>query len=204
MLLLSLALGLQAQVFHDPREVPNALRQPPKLSVGLDSRRSFISARDVKVIGLRASMDFDHRARIGFGVYFLASPFFRTFIRPDLQGELDTLQGRLEFTYMSAFFEYVILSTKRWECSLPIHIGIGDVAFRGIPDPAQTVLLSETTLLASYKIFPFIGLGGGIGYRQILAGGELLRENFNSPTYSFGLKFWLGYLYDKLIKRKPA
>lgn len=195
--------SLQGQVIHDPRKLGEALKMSPKLSVALESRRSFISNVDVKVVGLKTSLDFERRARLGFGVYFLASPFNRKFILPNALGtQNDTIDSKLQFTYLSVFFEYVILTTKRWELSLPIHLGLGDVGFTGIPAEPKTVLLLEANLLASYKIFPFIGLGGGIGYRQMLLGGDLIRENFNSPTYSFGVKFWLGYLYEKLIKKK--
>ncbi len=205
-LAIALSLPLRAQVFNDLRKVGPALKLPPKLSVGLESRRSFISSVDVKVMGLKASLDFDRRVRMGFGVYFLASAFNKNFIRNDIFGQVDTVNARLQFTYLTGFFEYVILSTKRWELSLPIHLGIGDVGFQGIGEEPKTVLLSESSLMASYKIFPFFGLAGGVGYRQMLLGGDLIRENFNSPTYSFGLKFWMGYLYEKLIKnrKKPT
>ncbi len=199
------ALQLQGQAFNDLRKLGPALQQQPKLSLGIDSRRSFISSRDVKMLGVRVSLDFERRARLGFGIYFLASEFRRTFLPFTIPGQIDTISNaRLRFTYISAYFEYVILSTKRWECSLPVHLGLGDIGFDNLPEEPKTVLLTEATLLASYKILPFIGLGGGVGYRQILAGGNLIRENFNSPTYSFGLKFWFGYLYEKLIKKKTA
>jgi hypothetical protein len=204
-LLLVTALHLQGQILHAPRDIGPAMRQAPKLLLGMDSRHSFISARDVKVMGLRVGLDFDSRARMGFGVYVLASEFHRTFLPTGQPGRTDTIHNaKLQFTYLSAYFEYVVLMTKRWECSVPIHIGIGDVGFQQLPEEPKTVLLAEGTVLAHYKIFPFFGLGGGVGYRQMIAGGELIRENFNSPTYSFGLKFWLGYLYEKLIKKQPT
>jgi hypothetical protein len=196
-----LAGQLPAQVFNDLRKLGPALRQAPKMTLCLDSRRSFISASDVKTLGLRTSLDFDKRARLGFGVYFLASSFYHNFIRVDGLGQPDTVRAKLRFTYMTAYFEYVILSTKRWECSVPVHLGIGDVGFSELNEEPKTVLLTEATVLASYKIFPFFGLGGGVGFRQILAGGNPIRENFNSPTYSFGLKFWFGYLYERYIKK---
>jgi hypothetical protein len=206
MLSILLALSVQGQksapVFHDLRKLGTALQSPPKLSLGLDSRRSFISNRDVKMLGLRVSMDFQNRARLGFGLYFLASPYYRLFNEIDAQGLPTTARHKLQFTYISAYFEYVILSSLRWEFSMPVHLGIGDVGFVGLVEEPKSVLLTEATLLGSYKIFPFLGLGGGVGYRQILAGGTLIRENFNSPTYSFGLKFWFGYLYQKYIKKQ--
>jgi hypothetical protein len=199
--LLLLVASLKAQVFQSPKDWPAALRLAPKLNVGLDSKRSFISNRDVKTLGLKASLDFDNRLRLGFGVYFLQSPFYRSLSVTDYFGVEDTVRAKLDFVFMTSFVEYVFLSTKRWELSSPLALGIGDVVFRDVGMRPQPVLTSELGLQGSYKVFPWIGLGGGVGYRQILSGGKLIRENFNSPTYSFGLKFWFGYLYQKYFKK---
>jgi hypothetical protein len=197
-------LGLKAQGLNAPGELPHAFKQSPKILVGLDSRRSFISNRDVKIMGLRVGLDFEKHARVGFGIYTLASPFSRTFIRPNQLGILDTLQCQLEFAYMTAYFEYVVLTTKHWEVSVPLHLGIGDVGFTLLPDPPKAFLLGEMSVQASYKIVPFLGLAGGFGYRQIFLGGYLIRENFDAPIYSFGIKFWTGYLIEKVLKKmKP-
>lgn len=196
-----LAGPLKAQVLQSPKDWPAALRLAPKFNVSLDSKRSFISNRDVKTLGLKAVLDFDNRVRLGFGVYFLQSPFYRYLTVSDYYGVQDTVQAKLDFVFMTSFFEYVFLTTKRWELSSPFALGIGDVVFRNVGMKPQPVLASELGLQGSYKVFPFIGLGGGIGYRQILSGGKLIRENFNSPTYSFGLKFWFGYLYEKYLKK---
>jgi hypothetical protein len=202
-LVLTLISGISfAQGLNHPRDIFPALRQSPKLLIGLDSRRSIISSRDVQIMGLRASLDFESRIRLGFGVYFLASKFERLFLIPDQLGNVNSVHSRLKFTYMSAYFEYVLFSNKHWEFSTPIHLGIGDVGFTIVDQEPQTVLLTEMNLVGSYKILPFIGLAGGFGYRLLLAGGETIREKFNAPTYSFGLKLWMGYLFDKYIKKK--
>lgn len=199
-LLLSMA-SVKAQYLQSPKYWAAALRLPPKLNVSLDSKRSFISNRDVKTLGLKANLDFDNRVRLGFGVYFLQSPFYRSLKVTDYYGVEDTVKAKLDFVFMTGFFEYVFLTTKRWELSAPFALGIGDVQFRDVGMKPQAVMTSEFGIQGSYKVFPFIGLGGGVGYRQIISGGKLIRENFNSPTYSFGLKFWFGYLYQKFFKK---
>ncbi|MBK9451330.1 MAG: hypothetical protein IPN95_18360 [Bacteroidetes bacterium] len=196
------AIAAKAQLLNPPRDIPAAFRQSPKLLVGLDSRRSFVSGRDVKVMGVRVGLDFEKRARVGFGVYTLASEFNRNFIRTDFFGIVDTIQAQLRFNYLIAYFEYVLLTTKHWEVSLPLHIGIGDVSFTKINQDPKSFLLGEVMVLANYKIFPFLGLAAGVGYRQILLGGYAIRDNFDAPSYSFGIKFWAGYLVDKIIKKK--
>jgi hypothetical protein len=195
---------MQAQVLNAPRDLPGAFATSPKILVAVDSRRSFISNRDVKIMGVRVGLDFDKKARVGFGVYALASPFNRTFIRPNYSGIVDTMTCQLKFSYMTGYFEYVVLTTKHWEVSVPVHLGIGDVGFTLLPDPPEAFLLGEVSVQAYYKIVPFLGLAGGFGYRQILLGGYQIRENFDALIYSFGIKFWAGYLMEKVLKKiKP-
>jgi hypothetical protein len=204
LLLLLSVVAVNAQLLNAPRELPSAFRQPPKLLVGLDSRRSFVSGRDVKVMGVRVGLDFEKRARVGFGVYTLASEFNRNFIRTDFFGIIDTVNAQLKFSYLTAYFEYVLLTTKRWEVSLPFHLGLGDQSFTKLNQEPKSFLLGEVLVLANYKIFPFLGLAAGVGYRQMLVGGFAIREDFDAPSYSFGIKFWAGYFVDKYLKKKPA
>lgn len=199
--LLLACLPAKAQLLHAPKELPAAFRAAPKLLVGLDGRRSFISNRDVKLLGVRVGLEFEKRMRVGFGLYTLASPFTRTFVRVNDLGIPDTLHPQLRFSYMTAFGEYILLSTQHWEVSFPLQLGIGDAGFQGLAEEPQAFLLGEVGIWASYKVFPFLGLAGGVGYRHILLGGNLIRENFNAPTYSFGLKLWTGYLLDKVFKK---
>lgn len=201
-LLLLIGQSLRAQGFQSPKDWAASLRQAPKLNVGIDTRHSFISSREVSTLGVKVSLDFENRLRFGYGVYFLfRNRIVRDFALTDSLGNNYTVKSELRFTYLSAFAEYVFFLNDRWEFSAPIHLGIGDVGFSNINQAKKTVLLTELGVMGSYKIFPFFGLGGGIGYRQILAGGQVVRQDFNSPTYSFGLRFWVGYLYKKYIKK---
>jgi hypothetical protein len=204
-----LCLSAKSQLINAPRDLPAAFKQTPKLLIGLDTRRSFVSGRDVKVMGLRVGLEFEKRARVGFGMYTLASEFTRNFVFDDAFGGKDTVEAQLQFAYMNVFFEYVLLTTKHWEVSFPIHLGIGDQSYSKIPFIPNSFLLGEAGVWASYKIFPFLGLAGGVGYRQLLATGATIRkrsdgpsygihENFNAPTYNIGIKFWAGYLIEKI------
>ncbi|MEY3443081.1 MAG: hypothetical protein RLZZ519_1362, partial [Bacteroidota bacterium] len=147
-------------------------------------------------------LDFEKRARVGFGVYTLASQFNRNFIRTDFFGIVDTIESQLRFNYLTAYFEYVLLTTKHWEVSIPLHLGVGDASFTKLNQEPKSFLLGEVLVLANYKIFPFLGLAAGIGYRQILVGGYAIRENFDAPSYNFGIRFWAGYFVEKYLKKK--
>lgn len=192
----------KGQLLNSPKALPAAFAQTPKLLVGLDTKRSFITDRDVKIMGVRVGLDFDKRARVGFGVYTLASPYHRVFSLETPFGNPRAVNSQLRFVYMSAYFEYVLLLTKHWEVSLPLHVGVGDVSFSKLAGTPNPFLMSELTVLASYKIFPFFGLAAGVGYRQIVLGGDAIGRNFNAPTYNLGIKLWAGYLVEKVLEKR--
>lgn len=196
-----------AQVFNRPSEMVEAVRVGEnKLLVGFDTRRSFIDKRDVRLLGLRAGLDFDKKVRLGFGVYFLGSGVTQTFIFRRDNGP-DTLKAPLRFAYITFFAEPVFLSTKRWEVSTPFHLGVGESFYEGPRDLGfrtnQTVFLAELSLVAQYKILPWVGIGGGFGYRQMLVGNPYVKADFNAGVYMINVKIFLGYLYRKLMGREP-
>jgi hypothetical protein len=183
-------------------KLPAAFLNSPKFQLGLDNRRSFIRDRDVGIIGLRAGLDFEGRARVGFGVYTLSSPFEETLVQKDFLGILDTTRARLRLSYMTAYFGYVLFLTKRWEVSVPVHLGVGDYRYTKLRMDPRTYLMTEAGLSASYRIAPFIGLTGGIGHRVVLAGGAAIRQSFNAATYSLGIKIWTGYILERFMEMR--
>ncbi len=197
-----------AQIINRPSDIRKAfLSGESKIICGFDSRRSFVSNRDVKILGARAGVEMDGKIRTGFGIYFLRSPFYRTFFFNDPQTqEPDTVLARLRFNYMTFFVEPVLLSTRRWEVSFPLHLGVGDSQYEAIgPIDAftlRTVVLTELGVQGHYKIFPWIGLGAGVGFRQMIRGNQYVREDFNAPTYSFAIKIFTGYIINKLFGKE--
>ena len=119
------------QGLTNPADLPDAFLASPRLGAGFDSKRSFIANRDVSIFGVRVGLEFDRKAATGFGFYFLSSPFYRNFIHPGDSGGVDTTRARLRFSYVSLWFEYMMLATKRWELSVPFSIGFGEAEFDG-------------------------------------------------------------------------
>lgn len=193
----NLALHLPAQVLVSPRSAWESFEKKPKFFGGFDSHRSFISNRDVSILGVRAGLEFDRRVRMAVGVYTLQSVFERQFTvqRPD---GLDTISAKLRYSHLSYILEYVALTSKRWEISLPLSLGLAEVNFPTAPGfQKRQFMQGSLGMNVQYKIFPFLGLAGGAGYRQILIGNALIEENYNGPTYTFGVKLYLGYLIRK-------
>lgn len=199
-LLLLPAFSLPGQGLTRPGDIPEAFRESPKLMVELDSRRSIFSNRDNQILGTRIGLNFDQKIAAGFGLYFLASRFEKTMTVPDGSGGIHLVESRLRFAYMNAWAEYMLLVTKRWEVSIPVTLGFGEAEFSGFESQTYTqMVLLETSLEAQYKIFPWLGLGAGFGYRQPLAVSRSFPEKLNGPIYRFGVRLFLGYVVKKIL-----
>ena len=196
--------GGKKRALIKPSDIRDAFRQnEAKLLLGLDSRRTFINRQDVNISGIRAGLDFNGLARVGGGIYFLLSPIYQQFELTDPVTNEDTVvSARLRFNYVSCFFEPTIVHSKRWEISLPLHLGVGDTYYEGAGfDEAtpQTVVMTEISATGYYRILKWIGISGGVGYRKILRGNNRTGENFDSPVYMVGIKLFVGYIYNKIF-----
>lgn len=204
-LLLHLPGAAPAQFFTRLGDtIHTSFHTKPKFFLGFDTRRSFISNRDVKIFGLRAGLEWNHRVRLGIGLYGLLSPYLRSYERlNDSTGLLDTIAAPLRFGYLSGFAEYVVVNKKRWELSVPLHLGLGSSRFEGFEAETEGgFLLTELSLQAQYKILKWIGLGGGVGYRWLIIPNNKVQEDFNSPIYIFKIKIFMGEIVKAVFKKK--
>ena len=180
------------------QQMREASYEKPHFIIGLDSRRSFIENREVNIFGARVGVEFDRRWRVGLGFYGLASEYERTFI---VDG--NPVQGRLNFNYLAWFFEYVPFRNKRWEFSIPGYLGGGTSRFRGVDSlTRKTVGVSELSVQGHFKIFNWIGIGAGVGYRFLFIPNNQLEENFNNFIYNFKIQFWPGVIYRKIFNKE--
>ena len=179
----------------------SSLKVKPKLFGGLDSRHSFISKREVNIIGLRLGLNYNDRVRFSFGLYFLETPFYRS----QILSSGDTITSKLGFAYMAMACEYVLFKTRRWEISVPFYAGLGTTSLIGLDSLTRGPILPlETSVNALYKIFPWIGIGWGVGYRYMFINNRKVPENFNNPIYIISVKLYFGVLYRVIFKKKKS
>jgi hypothetical protein len=137
-------------------------------------------------------------------MYFLRSPFVRNFTVPNDSGGTDTIRSNLRFAYISLWVEYILLVTKRWEVGIPLSLGFGEASFAGFEEQTYTpMILMEASVEGQYKVFPWLGIGAGFGFRQPLVVTASLKENFGAPIYRFGVRLFLGYLIKKVLGKDP-
>lgn len=186
--------------------IAESYRTKPKFIIGLDSRRSFISSRDVSIFGLRAGFELAPKVRMGFGFYGLGTRFVANFAVPSdsVPGQTDIIESRLRFGYFALFWEYVIFQNKRWEFSSPFYIGVGSSEFEGVDRTRNPIGVSELSIQGQYKIFSWFGIGGGAGYRVLFPSNSAIQETFNSPIYAIKIKFFFEPIYEAIFKKKDA
>jgi len=176
-----------------------------KFLFGFDARNSFIKGHQAKIFGIKPGIQLFNKVRMGLGLYFLNPPIVKEGEIKGLSGQPIEGKAELRFAYLSTWAEYIIIHKPRWEISTPVHIGLGSIEVLYKPYN-QSIIPSQkrASVVGYYKFFKWIGLGAGVGYRQMLSGKTLIRESFNSPIYMIKVKIFLGYLYKKYIRKKDV
>ena len=170
-----------------------------------DTRYSFIDHETVRLSGLKFGLEWKEKVRTGLGLYLLSTPLTRQINPPN--GATAPLTATLRFGYIAGFGEYIIFQNKKWELSTPNQVGFGNL-FYEYKDATghyqrtdqQRILLLEPSVTGHYKIFYWLGLGAGAGYRQVLIPENSLAHDLDAPIYYFKVKLFLGDLYKELFR----
>lgn len=174
--------------------------------LNFDTYNSFVADKQAKINGIKIGVELNNRFRFGLSGHKLDKA---TRLKPRIL-ENDTLHATLNFKYSTLFFEYVLIKNIRWDVSIPLSFGIGfgHVEIYSSALKKMTYKQNVSTSIISigtefdYRIIPWFGVGGGVGYNQLITSYEGLRDKLSSPIYLFKLKVYLGYLYKAIFRRK--
>ncbi|MCA6361779.1 MAG: hypothetical protein IM638_01960 [Bacteroidetes bacterium] len=192
----------------------NCINRKVAFTAMFDTRKSFINSQNARIWGFKFGADFGNRLTIGGGwnthTPSISKPVFVT----DSLGQPDTVQSFLKLDYISYFIRYVFYKSKRWKFSvIPFQLGFGnsryEYSYQSGPQVVgqRRVIIYETGISGSFKIFRWFGVGADLGLRVMLRNNKALSENFNSPIYSFYTIIYWSELYKmafpntKLAKR---
>lgn len=174
--------------------------QRPKFIAKLDSRGSFISNSNVRLMGVKVGLEHAGRFQYGVGYTFLASPV----------EQLRTVNGvaatpvRLRLGYVTPYVEYAFYQRGPWEVRIPVQFGLGGGSL--VYDDAEGekqqlkrafLFLYEPSMTVQYRFLRYFGVSAGWGFRLVLTNAEL-DETLSAPIYLFGLKVFLGDLWTDL------
>jgi hypothetical protein len=176
-----------------------------RLVFNFDARYSFIDRESVRISGVKVGVEWKETVRTGLGMYFLSSTLHG--MVPDPAGSTVPLEARLRFGYFAGFAEYILHHSERWEVSVPLQAGMGTLFYEffdsdGKPHRVdrQGIFLVEPSVSGHYKLFYWIGVGAGAGYRQIINPEIKLAHDLNAPIYYLKIKLFIG----ELIKQQSA
>ena len=203
LLLLPGATRLHAQWTDTLHHVMHGTIYP---TASFDSRNSFISSQRAPIWGVKAGVDFSGYLQIGLGYNFLQDGPKRKVYFQNNAGLNDSATGTIRMHFFSYYIRYVYYVSHHWRFSImPVQLGLGNSRydfFDGMTDREKDkrfVMIYEPGISASYKLLKWLGVGGDIGYRIMLRRNPLIKENFNSPIYSFYINIYWGEIYKILL-----
>lgn len=177
-----------------------AINRKGTFSFNFNSRNSTITTTAAHIWGFMVGVCFDRKISIGGGFNTLNSPVIR-------QENIDTqsVKAQLSFSYFSYYVEYLFRVGKHWEIDIPVSVGLGSSSFsyalagKALVTDKRTVIPIEPSVEVDYDFNKFWGLYVQAGYRWMLVNNKYINENFNSPTYSFGLLIYPLEIYTALF-----
>ncbi len=211
----SLAQRSTIPIYYKPPAInlPDTLPKMQKKSkakflLSFDNYRSFIAERPVQFYGLKLGIEWPRKFRWGFGLYSMKNGLpLAPIERRDY-----SINQKFNFAYVNTYFEYVIYEDYRWEFSVPVSIGTGwgniDTISSLYNKPgirhSDTVTVFTQGIAAHYKVFYWLGVGVGGGYREIITKDKFVQRQLNGPFYAIKIKLFLGGLYKAIFKRNQV
>ena len=174
-----------------------------------DNRNERYYDTRARMNGIKIGLEFYKRLRTGYGFY--SNNNFYTIQFPDAP-EGHRFSARLN--YRSWFSEFVFYRSFRWELSGSFATGTGQILLNtfdvrtSLPelikeDTISNIRLYDFGFNSQFKIFPWFGIGVGVGYRTLdLPKYPELQGPFSDPYIDFKIKLFLGYVYKGIFNQK--
>lgn len=187
--------------FSAPAEVPfdtSFVRQSHRRAVfQIDQRFSIINGKVAGINGFRGGVEWRGRWRAGLGFYRLSGGLLTRTALP--AGLPPGTRDEVRFRYLAGYGEYVFIGNRRWELSAPFQAGVGYYYTRFfLPDgrdersSRKVLYLVEPSVAAHYRVFRWVGIGAGTGYRQVFASGEQPEDQISGYIFFARAKLFLG------------
>jgi hypothetical protein len=201
-----MAVSLTLPAGAAPIAPPDSLRPSPvfahrRLVVQIDSRYSIINSHFSIINGLKLGLEWRGRVRTGAAFYFLSSRIPTRLEPPDNAAE--EADATLRFYNVALYGEYVVLENPRWELDANLQSGMGAVRVEYTNDdakgtrsrsPRDFIALVEPSVAAEMRMFAWINLGAGAGWRQPLFVDPVVRREISGPIFYLRAKILIAPL----------
>ncbi|MCB9192817.1 MAG: hypothetical protein H6602_14240 [Flavobacteriales bacterium] len=188
-------------------------RKDYKPLIGMDNHYTAFYGQSTNFWGAKLGLEFMERYRMGFGAYYMPK---KVAMAPVLQeGATDTLYQKFRMHYYTTFFEWIFIRNFRWELALPISAGYGRAEVeQWIPGRNENIMgrwvkgkdveefVATFHVQAHYKIFSWVGIGLGFGWRQIISANQQIQRDFSGGILSYKIKLFPHHLYRALFHKE--
>lgn len=152
----------------------------------LDNRFSTINHKDIILFGAKIGLQYKNYTRFGLGVSFMPNPLSFDYTNKKTR---KTETNTIDFNYISIFDDLILYKNDKWEVFVTEQLCFGEPNFSKevndeiVSDVNIKMYLNEISGQVNYKIVPWLGVGAGIGYRNIWNKSALLQKTFDAPVY---------------------
>lgn len=167
-----------------------------KLGFTFDARNTFVANTKAKLGGIKLGLYINRVHQVGIGLYAMNKPLYVSQI-PD--NSLVVYSVKVDFSYLSLFYERILFFDRHWEWSSTVHYGAGEINASYMPEKdTQEISLPEiktkpleisTSVL--YHPTYWLSIGGGIGYRIMRKTPKQYHSYFNGGIYLVKVKIRL-------------
>ena len=183
-------------------------RKDYKPLIAMDNHYTAFFGNPTNFWGLKLGLELFQGYRMGFGAYYMPK---KVAITPVFEeGSRDTTYRKFRMHYYNTFMEFIFIRNFRWELALPFSLGYGIAEVeRWSPGPYKWVegkdigmFVGNFSLNAHYKIFSWVGLGLGLGWRQVISAEKEIQQNMSGLTLSYKIKLFPHHLYRALFDKQ--
>lgn len=182
-----------------------------KILVNFDARRTVVFDEPVRFFGMRVGAQ-RGKDIMALGFYGFDNPWIdHSVALPDVGSPLADLRSTL--SYGALTYERVLFENRRWMLSASAMAGVGHVqldfrdstrVFR--PYAKREVLPAEGGVRAAYKVFFWLYIQGGVGYRKVFTDDLRADQVYSGVTWNYGVSIKLGkifnYARDRIKRQK--
>lgn len=156
--------------------------------VNYHERNSIENPKTINFFGPQFGMLLHERHITGLGIYFSTPNTKKPF--NILDGNKEAIK-RIDITYMTAFYQYILLQYRFFEFHLPVEIGFGTLNASYFNTSSELYRTSKNNFLISaasaqfiFKPLKWLGLSAIYGYR-------LAQEHIIDGTF-YAVGVWIG------------
>jgi hypothetical protein len=198
----SLQIGYTAD-YPNPIFGNNKDKKKVKPFFQFDSYYSFIGNERADVFGFKGGVEINQKWRFGAGFNKIKSDIIEWKLLPEEELPYsptgNIVKSQLYLNYYPLLAEYVFYNKDPWQVSLPITVGYGNSYFSYYDNDYnkrkifnRSIVITEVGITGQLKVFKWIGVGAGVGYRYLLLDNPEIETQVSSPVYSVRIKIFPG------------